>query len=106
MESGRLPATVCPDCYDGSMRATLTLDDDVSTALEREASQSGDTLDQVVNRLLRSVLHFPLGEVREAAPFRIEPLHLTPLPGVSIENIGALLAQLDELDDIDRFGQK
>lgn len=109
MESGQSRATVCPDCYDGNMRATLTLDDDVSAALEREASQSGDTLDQVVNRLLRSVLPSPPGEVREAVPFRVEPLHTTFHPDFPIENFkstGVLLAWLDEQDDLERFGQK
>ncbi len=77
------------------MRTTLTLDDDVATRLQAEARRSGRPFKSVVNEYLRAGLA-QRRALKSVAPFRIEPKNLGgPLPGLSYDNIGALLDTVD-----------
>lgn len=77
------------------MRTTLTLDDDVATRLQAEARRSGRPFKSVVNEYLRAGLA-QRRALKAVAPFRIEPKDLGgPLPGLSYDNIGALLDTVD-----------
>jgi hypothetical protein len=76
------------------MRTTLTLDDDVAGKLAAEARRSGRSFKQVVNACLRMALNAK----RQAAPppaFVVKTRPLDPVPGVSFDNIEALLDQLE-----------
>ena len=55
------------------MRTTLTLDDDVTKMLNKEARRSGNSFKQVVNHFLRLGL-----TAKEPArkPFRVTPINL------------------------------
>jgi len=71
------------------MRTTVTFDDDVAAALERERRERGEGLSLAVNRLIRSGLSRP----PQASPFvqRAHSLQLT----VDVTNIADALELLD-----------
>jgi hypothetical protein len=76
------------------MRTTLTLDDDVAARLQAEARRSGRPFKTVVNEHLRAALA-QRKAVRAVPPFRVEPRSLGgPLPGLSYDNVGALLDEI------------
>jgi hypothetical protein len=76
-------------------RTTITLDEDVAAKLKTEARRSGRPFREVVNDALRRGLasrRQPAG--RE--PFRVVARDLGDLrPGLSLDNIGDLLEQLE-----------
>ena len=76
------------------MRTTLTLDDDVATKLAAEVRRSGRPFKQVVNACLRMALNAKR-PAAAAAPFVVNARPLNPVPGVSVDNIEALLDQLE-----------
>jgi len=83
------------DRYHQRMRTTLTLDDDVAAKLKAETRRSGKSFKDVVNEYLRLGLYAkktpPPGK-----PFRVEARDLGLLrPGLSLDNIGDLLEQLE-----------
>jgi Ribbon-helix-helix protein, copG family len=78
-----------------SMRTTLTLDDDVAARLRAEARRSGRPFRIVVNEHLRAALA-QRKTLHALAPFRVEPRNLGgPMPGLSYDNIGALLDEVE-----------
>ena len=74
------------------MRTTLTLDDDVASLLKKESRKSGEPFKQVVNRLLRLGL---AAKQPARKPFKVKPWNLQPPPGLSFDNVHALLDALD-----------
>ena len=77
------------------MRATLTLDDDVAARLHAEARRSGRPFKTVVNEHLRSALA-QRRAVKALPPFRVEPRNMGgPLPGLSYDDVGALLDEVE-----------
>jgi hypothetical protein len=77
------------------MRTTLTLDDDVAARLQAEARRSGRPFKTVVNEHLRAALA-QRKAVRAVPPFRVEPRSMGgPLPGLSYDNVGALLDEIE-----------
>lgn len=77
------------------MRTTLTLDDDVAARLQTEARRSGRPFKTVVNEYLRAGL--AQRRTLQALPaFHIESRHMGgPLPGLSYDNIAALLDEVE-----------
>lgn len=79
------------------MRTTLTLDDDVAARLQAEARRTGRPFKVVVNEYLRA----GLAQRRTAKglpPFRIEARNMGgPTPGLSYDDIGALLETVEEV---------
>ncbi len=77
------------------MRTTLTLDEDVAARLQAEARRSGRPFKAVVNEHLRAALA-QRRAVKALPPFRVEPRNLGgPLPGLSYDNVGALLDEVE-----------
>jgi hypothetical protein len=77
------------------MRTTLTLDDDVATRLQAEARRTGRPFKTVVNERLRMAFT-QSAAVHELKPFKVEARSMGgPLTGVSYDNIGALLEELE-----------
>lgn len=75
------------------MRTTLTLDDDVARLLDKETRKSGEPFKHVVNRLLRLGLMASKQPIRK--PFVVKPWNMGPPPGLSFDNIGELLDDLE-----------
>lgn len=76
------------------MRTTLTLDEDVADRLRAEARRTGRPFKAVVNERLRMALTQDAA-VKKLKPFTIEPRSMGALPGISFDNIGALLEELE-----------
>jgi len=76
------------------VRTTLTLDEDVAAKLRAEARRTGRPFKQVVNDALRASLQRRTSKASE--PFKVMTRDLGELkPGVSLDNIGDLLEQLE-----------
>ena len=83
-----------PHLYHHDVRTTLTLDDDVAAKLQSAARRSGRSFREVVNETLRRGLVSSRPARRE--PFRIAPRSLGGVrPGISLENVGRLLEQVE-----------
>ena len=76
------------------MRTTLTLDEDVAAKLRSEARRTGRPFKQVVNEHLRRSLNTPATS-GAGKPFRIKARDLGLRPGLSYDNIGQLLEQVE-----------
>ena len=77
------------------MRTTLTLDDDVAAKLKVESRRAGRPFRDVVNETLRRGLAMRRVSAQRQA-FRIAVRDLGNLkPGLSLENIGELVEQLE-----------
>lgn len=76
------------------MRTTLTLDDDVAAKLREQVRKSGKSFKDVVNEGLRIGLN-TTGPPRARKPFVVRPRPLGLPPGLSYDNIGDLLDQLE-----------
>ncbi|MGA2716734.1 MAG: hypothetical protein ABSG41_26895 [Bryobacteraceae bacterium] len=74
------------------MRTTLSIDDDVAALLKKEMRQSGSSLKQAVNRLLRLGLTAapPRGK-----PFTVRPRKLGLPPGLGYDNVEELIESLE-----------
>jgi hypothetical protein len=76
------------------VRITLTLDDDVEAQLRAQARRTGQTFTSVVNEALRSTL--PRSVPGTSKPFKVKARDFGELkPGVSLDNIGELLEQIE-----------
>ena len=78
------------------MRTTLTLDDDVVALIEVERRRTGESMRQVVNRLLRRASR---GE-RDAR----DAIELPLIPGkpkVDLSDTSALISELDDADALE-----
>ena len=74
------------------MRTTLTLDDDVATALERLRRARDATLKDVVNEALRRGLSELTARPKRREPFRTQSVELGRLRLAGIDNVGESLA--------------
>ena len=74
------------------MRTTLTLDDDLGARLEELARQGHRSFKDVVNEVLRRGLD---AKPPPARPFKVKARDMGLRPGVSLDDIGELLEQLD-----------
>ena len=78
------------------LRTTLTLDPDVADALRAATTRTGKSLKQVVNDSIRAGLQEI--SARKPKPFRTKPFNTKLRPGISIDNVGELLAQVEGED--------
>jgi plasmid stability protein len=79
------------------VRTTLTLDDDVAARLAAEARRHGRPFKVVVNEMLRAGLSQQRSAEKQA-PFKVKTHDFGGLQaGLSLDNIGALLEQLEGL---------
>ncbi len=77
------------------MRTTLTLEDDVAAKLKAESKRSGRSLKEIVNEYLRLGFHAKKSD-RRRPPFRVHARDMGELrPGLSLDNIGELLEQIE-----------
>ena len=76
------------------MRTTLTLDDDVYSKLEVEARRQGKSFKEVVNHYIRMGLNSRRAGAA-SKPFVVKAMPMGLRPGVSLENIGELLDQIE-----------
>lgn len=74
------------------MRTTLTLDDDLAERAKRLAARRGKSFKSVINEMLRFGLD--LAENPPARRYRTKARDLGLRPGVSLDNVQELLAQL------------
>lgn len=74
-------------------RTTLTLDDDVAAALQREVRRTGRPLRSIVNDALRAGLE--QRAKAPAEPFRVEAFDLGLREGLEIDDIAGLLEQVE-----------
>jgi Arc/MetJ family transcription regulator len=81
-------------CDHQIMRTTLTLDDDVYAKIEAEARKTGKPYRQVVNELLRQALMSARVSAK-SRPFKVRGRPLGRRAGMSYDNIGELLEQLE-----------
>jgi hypothetical protein len=77
------------------MRTTLNLDDRLVAAAKRQAAREGKTLTAVIDAALRQYL---APRRRSSRPFRLvlKVRSTTALPGVDLEDRGALYDLLEE----------
>ena len=77
------------------MRTTLTLDEDVAAKLKAEMRRSGKSFRDIVNDTLRYGLVEKRVATRRRA-FKVEARDLGNLrPGLSLDNVGELLEQIE-----------
>ena len=76
------------------MRTTLTLDDDVVRKLKAEMHRSGKSFKETVNECLRRGLN-ARREIEPAKPLVVRARPLGLRPGLSYDNIGELLEQVE-----------
>ena len=76
------------------MRTTLSLDDDVSSLLEKEIRKSGTSFKEAVNRYIRLGL---VASKQKASPkrFVVKPMDLGLPAGMSYDNIAELLESIE-----------
>jgi hypothetical protein len=76
------------------MRTTLTLDEDVAAKLKAEMRRSGRSFRDIVNDTLRHGLVEKRIATRRR-PFKVEARDLGLRPGLSLDNVGELLEQIE-----------
>ena len=76
------------------MRTTLTLDDDVYAKLDAKVRESGESYKKVVNDLLRRAL-LSQSQAKSTKTLKVHARPLGRRPGLSVDNIGELLEQLE-----------
>ncbi|MGH9510239.1 MAG: ribbon-helix-helix domain-containing protein [Terriglobales bacterium] len=76
------------------MRTTLTLDDDIAAKLKAEVRRTGNPFKQVVNEMLRRAINTP-PPASPQKPFPILVRDLGLRSGLSLDNIGELLEQIE-----------
>ena len=85
-------------CYDESMRTTLTLDEDLATALKEKADESGRPFKEVVNSTLRRGLEAEIAPP-PARTYRLEPASLgRPLRNVDLDKALRLADGLEDAE--------
>jgi plasmid stability protein len=75
-------------------RTTITLDDDVAAKLKADVRRTGRSLKDTVNEALR----FGLAQqtrVKSQKPFKIRAKAMGLRPGLSYDNVGLLLEQIE-----------
>ena len=74
------------------MRTTITLDSDTAAKVKAEMRRTGLSFKQVVNGLLRRA---PDPQPAEKKPFKVRARVLGLRPGLSYDNVGELLEQIE-----------
>jgi len=74
------------------MRTTVTLDEDVATAVQALASERGWTFKQALNTTLRAGLSGP----RAPKAYRVRPRRLGLRPGVDLDKALRLASDLED----------
>ena len=77
------------------MRITLTIDDDVATALKALARGSGKTFKAVVNEVMRRGLMTGEKPAPDREPFRVESVRCGFLPGIDPMKLSRLADDLE-----------
>lgn len=78
------------------VRTTLSIDDDLASLLTQETRTEGISFRLAVNKYLR--LGLMRAALPERKPFVVEPRNLGLPPGMSYDNIGQLLEDLEGPD--------
>ena len=77
------------------MRTTLTIDDDVATALRALARNSGKTFKAVVNEVMRRGLMTGKSPASHREPFRVESVRRGFLPAIDALKLNQLADDLE-----------
>ena len=85
----------CRRHHDVSMKATLTLDEDLAEFLKEQARRLGKPFDQVVNETLRQGISLDVGET-PTRPYRVQPMHGGFAPGVDPLKLKEILHEEDD----------
>ena len=80
------------------MRTTLTLDCDVAQKAKALTAQSGKSFKSVINEALRAGFDQIEHTKPRRKPFRTKPFKSELREGISIDNIGELLARVEGED--------
>lgn len=83
-----------PTLYHQDVRTTLTLDEDVAAKLRAEARRTGLPFKEVVNLALRRGFTAKM-QAKVLPPFKVNAKPLGLRPGLSYDNIGELLEQVE-----------
>ena len=89
--------------YDACMRTTLTIDDDVATALKALARNSGKTFKAVVNEVMRRGLMTGEKPATGREPFRVESVQCGFLPGIDPLKLNQLVDELEVDEFLERI---
>ena len=84
------------------MRTTLTIDDDLATALKGLARDSGKTFKAVVNEVMRRGLMTGEKPVPAREPFRVASVCRGFLPGIDPLKLNQLVDELDVDEFLER----
>lgn len=88
--------------YDVSMRTTLTIDDDLATALKALARSSGKTFKAVVNEVMRRGLMTGEKPVPDREPFKVESVRCGFLPGIDPLKLNQLVDEIEVEEFLER----
>lgn len=78
------------------MRTTLTIDDELATALKKRAYETGKSFKEVVNEALRAGLEAD-HVLPRPRPYELDPVALgEPLPGINLDKALALAGALED----------
>ena len=85
------------------MRTTLTIDDDVATALKALARNSGKTFKAVVNEVMRRGLTTGEKPAPAREPFRVASVRRGFLPGIDPLKLNQLVDELEVDEFLERL---
>ena len=88
--------------YDVCVRTTLTIDDDVATALKTLAHNSGKTFKAVVNEVMRRGLMTGEKPLPDREPFAVESVRRGFLPGIDPLKLNQLVDELEADEFLER----
>ena len=88
--------------YRVSMRTTLTIDDDVATALRALSRNSGKTFKTVANEVLRRGLMVGEEPAPDREPFRVESVRCGFLPGIDPLKLNHLVDEFEVEEFLER----
>lgn len=87
--------------YDAVMRTTLTIDDDIAVRIEERRRRDGQSLKQVVNRLLREGLRHDR-RTPEAREYRTKTHKLHMRPGFDAARLNRLVDEIETETHLER----
>lgn len=77
------------------MRTTITLDHDVAQRAKAVTARTGKTFKQVINETLRVGFEELDAAPKRGKPFKTKPAKMGLRQGLSYDNIGELLAEIE-----------